>query len=64
MSSFKVQYRVQCFSCGLAFDATAAAWCGCSNDPTLVCSQCKRCFCSSPSTYKRMFWIDAPISLL
>ncbi|HET8798176.1 MAG TPA: response regulator, partial [Thermoanaerobaculia bacterium] len=58
------QYRVTCFHCQAAFEATTAEWCGCvGRDNTLVCDRCGGCFCKAPAAYKERFWIDAPPSL-
>jgi len=58
------RYAVTCFHCGISFDAGSSPWCECITDnPTLVCSHCGKCFCGSDTAFKRSFWADAPPGL-
>lgn len=57
-------YPVRCWRCGGEFDAMDAPWCSClTNQRSLVCPQCLKCFCGAPPTYHKAFWAKAPESL-
>ena len=57
-------YIAECYGCGGAFDALKAEWCGCLTDESsLVCPSCLRCFCTTPKSYRDNFWDSAPQSL-
>ncbi|HEX7192229.1 MAG TPA: response regulator [Thermoanaerobaculia bacterium] len=50
-----------CFHCYSKFDETNPQWCDCVRPlRTLVCSGCRRCFCTAPLPYKGAFWAAAP----
>ena len=52
---------VQCPRCGHDYGPAGAAWCGClTEDRSLVCPKCSRCFCDRPVDWKRKFWANAP----
>jgi CheY-like chemotaxis protein len=53
-----------CFYCYTKFDIENVKWCDCIRPlRTLVCSNCRRCFCTTPLPYKRDFWEVAPRAL-
>src|ERR1700753_3775430 len=54
-------YPVNCTTCGTKFNALTAEWCGCLyKERTLKCPECGNCFCKTPSSTKRQFWVSAP----
>lgn len=56
-----VTYIVRCYTCGMGFESTGAAWCNCiTEERSLVCPQCHHCFCKSSPKYKNDFWTKAP----
>ncbi|HEY8184307.1 MAG TPA: response regulator, partial [Thermoanaerobaculia bacterium] len=58
------RYEVRCATCWEAFDATSADWCTCVGaDRTLICPNCRSCFCRASAGYRERFWGDAPTSL-
>jgi CheY-like chemotaxis protein len=57
-------YVTTCYNCQMKFDAAAASWCSCITDePTLICPSCLRCFCKAPVSVAVAFWDRAPHSL-
>lgn len=57
-------YEASCYSCRSWFNAAESAWCECIvKERSLICSQCRRCFCAAPAAYKQRFWGHAPQSL-
>jgi len=55
-------YRVECISCGKAFDAEAAPSCNCLQPVRSVrCPNCASCFCRDEKLDE--FWRNAPSSL-
>src|SRR5438874_5035227 len=56
-----IAYLVECHSCATAYDAALADWCNCiTKERTLLCPNCRRCFCASDVEYRRKFWTNAP----
>jgi CheY-like chemotaxis protein len=57
-------HLVSCQACSARFDTLQAEWCSCLvTERTLVCPDCRRCFCKAPAAYKRTLWSSAPRSL-
>lgn len=55
---------INCSLCGHSFNALRAEWCGClTENRSLVCPRCGKCFCSSTPEWKRAFWDRAPLAL-
>lgn len=53
-----------CHHCYAKFDENNLKWCDCVRPSrTLVCPECKSCFCASPLPYKRDFWASVPRAL-
>lgn len=51
------QNTYPCYYCETLNDALRNDWCTCvTTDRTLVCKQCKKCFCQSPALWQSMFW--------
>ena len=49
--------RIECPACSHAFNGLQASWCGClTEDRSLVCPRCDKCFCSQPTDWKRAIW--------
>ena len=58
------EYNVSCIHCAKPFDLMQAAWCLClTSEQTLVCHNCKKCFCKAPLEYRHEIWGSAPDAL-
>ncbi len=58
------RYEVFCLSCGKVFDACKSPWCECITDnPTLRCPHCGKCFCDAGPEARKSFWEAAPPAL-
>lgn len=56
---------VTCPICHESYDACEAKWCECvTQNPTLVCPNCGKCFCDAPAAIRAAFWENAPGSIL
>jgi CheY-like chemotaxis protein len=54
-------YIVNCFGCGVSYDALRAQWCDClAPERSFACSSCGACFCIAPQRAKSDFWNNAP----
>ncbi len=57
-------YEVFCLNCGKVYDACQSQWCECITDnPTLQCPHCKKCFCGTGPETRKAFWEGAPPAL-
>src|SRR6266702_4626501 len=63
MCESTMNYDINCFTCSMKFNATAARWCDCGSTSTIVCTHCGSCFCKAPLPYKRGVWKNAPRAL-
>lgn len=55
------EHWVRCPHCAKAHDATRSLWCNCLTDnPTVVCPHCHRCFCGEDPSARVRFWQLAP----
>ena len=64
MDAAAERYEAACHHCQATFDALSASWCSCLvTERSLVCPECRSCFCQAPPPYKQGFWSKAPKSL-